>query len=190
MEPRVTSRETVFSGHWTVEKVRYDERQRDGAVRSLEREVVSRPDAATVLLHDPVRDTVLLTRQFRLPALLNGGRTGLIETCAGLVEEDPATCAAREAEEETGCVARDLVRLFELYSSPGGISERLTCFVAHYDPADRTGAGGGLAEEGENIEVLEMRFDDAYAMIASGEIVDMKTVVLLQWLKIAKLSAR
>ena len=154
------------------------------------REVVSRPDAATVLLYDPARDSVILTRQFRLPALVNGGRTGLIETCAGLIEEDPATCAAREAEEETGYRAKKLVRLFELYSSPGGLSERLTFFVADYDPADRVGGGGGLAHEGENIEVLELPFDEAYAMIARGEIVDMKTVVLLQWLKIGKLEGR
>ena len=190
MTPRITSRRIVFKGHWQVETVCYDETRRDGSVQSIVREVVSRPDAATVLLYDPARDSVILTRQFRLPALVNGGRTGLIETCAGLIEEDPATCAAREAEEETGYRAKKLVRLFELYSSPGGLSERLTFFVADYDPADRVGGGGGLAHEGENIEVLELPFDEAYAMIARGEIVDMKTVVLLQWLKIGKLEGR
>jgi nudix-type nucleoside diphosphatase (YffH/AdpP family) len=184
---RVLTRRVIHKGHWTLETVSLEQTRRDGSRQTIQREIFGRADAATVLLFDAARDTVILTRQLRVPALLNGGRQSLIETCAGLIEQDPESCAAREAFEETGYRPRNLRRLFDAYMSPGGVTERVYFFLADYTHDDRLEAGGGLAHEGEDIDVLELAFDDAYAMIASGEIADAKTIILLQRLKIEKL---
>ena len=126
---------------------------------------------------------MLLTRQFRLPIFLNGHPDGmLIEAAAGLVDGDDAeTAVRREAEEESGVRVGDIERLFELFMSPGSVTERVTFFTATYSHEHRVSSGGGLTDEGEDIEVLEFTLDQALAMIESGEIVDGKTVLLLQW---------
>lgn len=160
---------------------------RDGGVRQHRWEVYDHGDAAAVLLHDPARDTVVLTRQFRLPAHLGGPTGHLIEACAGLLDgDDPETCAAREAEEETGYRVTSIRRLYSAYVSPGSLTEKVHFFIAGYDPAARVSEGGGLAHEGEDIEVVEMGFAEALALIAAGGIVDAKTIVLLQHLALER----
>lgn len=173
----------TLSDHWyTLRKVTFDLRRRDGQWQTLSREAYDRGHGAALLLFDPHRRTVVLTRQFRLPVFLNGGNDGmLMEACAGLLDgDDPQTCIRREAEEETGYHVRQPRKVFEAYMSPGSVTEKLHFFVAEYQPADRIRAGGGLREEGEDIEVIEMSLDEALARIHTGAIQDGKTVMLLQ----------
>ncbi len=179
---RITNIEVLSDSWYTLRRVDFDHRI-DGRWTGQQREAYDRGNGATVLLVDWRRRTVLLTRQFRLPAYLNEHPDGmLIEAPAGLLDDDDAeTAIRREAEEETGCRVGVITPLFELYMSPGSVTERVAFFVAEYQPASRIGDGGGLADEGEDIEVVELGLDDAISRIASGEIVDGKTVLLLQW---------
>ncbi|PJI97652.1 nudix-type nucleoside diphosphatase (YffH/AdpP family) [Acidovorax sp. 69] len=173
----------VLSDHWyTLRKVTFELRRRDGQWQTLSREAYDRGNGAALLLFDPQRRTVVLTRQFRLPAFLNGSASGmLVEACAGLLDgDDPETCIRREAEEETGYRVRQPRKVFEAYMSPGSVTEKLHFFVAEYAPHDRIQSGGGLAHEGEDIEVIEMPLAQALAGIGSGAIQDGKTVMLLQ----------
>jgi nudix-type nucleoside diphosphatase (YffH/AdpP family) len=176
----------VLSDHWFVlRKATFDFRHRDGRVTREVREAYDRGNGVTILLHDPDARTVLLTRQFRLPIFLNGHPDGmLLETAAGLLDErseDPEDAIRREAEEESGVRVTAVRRLFELFMSPGSVTERVTFFAATYSHAQRVSSGGGNADEGEDIEVLEFALDDALAMVERGEIDDGKTVILLQW---------
>ncbi len=173
----------VLSDNWYVlRKVTCSLRRRDGQWQTMSREAYDRGNGAALLLFDPRRSTVVLTRQFRLPAFLNGCADGLlIETCAGLLDgDDPETCIRREAEEETGYRVRQPRKVFEAYMSPGSVTEKLHLFVAEYEPGDRIRSGGGLEGEGEDIEVIEMPLADALAGIANGTIQDGKTIMLLQ----------
>ena len=151
----------------------------------LSREILDAGDGAVILPYDTVRGTIILIRQFRGVAFLQEGRESIVEACAGKLEgADPATRIRKETEEETGIrLTGEPRRLFDGYSSPGSFTERLTYFVAPYEAADRVSAGGGLADEGEDIEVLETTLDAALAMVATGEINDSKTLVLLFWAK-------
>lgn len=161
-------------------------RNNDGIVEEHVRQVYDRGNGAAILPVDRSRGTVLLVRQFRMPVFVNprsaddsGGM--LIEACAGLLDEhDPETAIRKEAEEELGYRFRHVERLFDVYMSPGSVSEKLTLFTAEYSPADRISAGGGAAHEGEDIDVLELPLDDAIAMIESGAICDGKTIILLR----------
>jgi len=174
---------TVLSDNWYVlRKVTFSWRRGDGTWQKSEREAYDRGNGATILLYDKARRTVVLTRQFRMPAFLNGYREMLIETAAGLLDDaSPEARIRAEAQEETGYVLRDVEKVFELFMSPGSVTEKLHMFAAAYEPKDKTGAGGGKAEEGEDIDVLELSFDEAMAMVQDGRICDAKTVVLLQW---------
>ncbi|APW40201.1 GDP-mannose pyrophosphatase NudK [Rhodoferax koreense] len=177
----------VLSDDWYVlKKNTFDLRRRDGRWQRQSRETYDRGNGATILLYDRARRTVVLTRQFRFPAYVTGTPGGrLIETCAGLLDQDdPVTCIRREVEEETGFRIRDVRKVFEAYMSPGSVTERLFFFVGEYAAADRVSAGGGEAHEGEDIEVLELPLDQALAMVASGEICDGKTIMLLQYAKL------
>lgn len=179
----------VLSDDWYVlRKATFDLRRPDGTWTRTSREAYDRGNGATILLHDPSAGTVMLTRQFRLPAYVNGHRDGmLIETPGGLLDEEGAeTAIRREAEEETGVRVGPVTRVFELFMSPGSVTERVTFFAAAYSHADRVHAGGGVDHEAEDIEILEMPLDTALEMVDSGEISDGKTVILLQW---ARLSA-
>ena len=174
--------ETLSENHHPLRKYRFAYRRRDGTRQELQREVYGIGHGAAVLPLEPRRSTVLLTRQFRLPAYLNGHPDGmLVEAPAGLLDgEDPETAIRREAEEETGYRVEAVTRLGEFYMSPGSVTERLHFFAAPYSGVTRSSAGGGLAHEGEDIEVLELPFDEALDRIGR-DIVDAKTIMLLQW---------
>jgi GDP-mannose pyrophosphatase NudK len=172
----------VLSDNWYVlRKISYRMRKPDGAWVERVREAYDRGNGATILLYDLARRTVLLTRQFRLPTYVNGNATGmLIETCAGLLDADsPEDAIRRETREETGYDVRNVRKVFEAYMSPGSVTEILHFFVAEYAAADRVDAGGGIDDE--DIEVLEMSFDEALAAAADGRIRDAKTIMLLQY---------
>jgi nudix-type nucleoside diphosphatase (YffH/AdpP family) len=159
-----------------------EHRRRDGRLQVVSRETYDRGNGAALLLFNAARGTVILTRQFRFPAWVNGCADGmLVEACAGLLDgDDPAAAIQREAFEETGYAVRSPRRIFEAYMSPGSVTEKLHFFVAAYEDADRRHAGGGEAGEGEDIEVLELPLAQALAMIAGGQIQDGKTIMLLQ----------
>lgn len=155
--------------------------RRDGTRQTVRREVYDHGSAAAVLMYAPATASVILTRQFRLPPHLNGDPAWLIEAPAGLLDgEDPAIAARREAIEETGYEPQDLQFLFDAYMSPGSLTEKCACFLARYTPGQQLQAGGGLAHEGEDIEVFELGLDAAMAMIGNGAICDAKTILMLQ----------
>ena len=190
MQDRVRVREVrVLSDDWYVlRKTTFDYQRRDGAWQTLSRETYDRGNGAVVLPYDPSRGTVLLTRQFRYPAYVNGHPGPLVEAIAGLLDDrSPEDAIRREAEEEAGYRIARPRRVFEAFMSPGSVTERLVFFVAEYSAADRLAAGGGVAAEGEDIEVLEPTLDAALAMVASGEVADGKTIMLLQYAKLHRL---
>jgi nudix-type nucleoside diphosphatase (YffH/AdpP family) len=176
----------VLSDDWAVlKKVTFDYRRRDGSLERQVRQTYDRGNGAAILPYDPERGTVLLVRQFRLPAYVSGHVEPLIEACAGLLDkDDPEACIRREAEEELGYRLRDTEPVFHIFMSPGSVTERLMFFVARYSPEDRIGLGGGDAHEGEDIEVLEITLDEALGMIDQGKIIDGKTIMLLQHIKL------
>ncbi|PDT17535.1 ADP-ribose pyrophosphatase [Rhizobium sp. J15] len=175
--------EEILSNGWTrLSSYLLDYIDRKGATQRLKREVYHRTPAACILLYDPRRDRVVLVRQFRLPVHLNGDPAWTIEVPAGLLDDDhPEQAIRREAMEETGYRLREARFLFKSYTSPGAIAEVIHFFVSLIDTTDRVAEGGGLAEEHEDIEVLEIPLDEAARMIETGEIFDAKTIVLLQW---------
>jgi nudix-type nucleoside diphosphatase (YffH/AdpP family) len=183
--PDVKVREVeVLSDAWHVlRRTTLDYRGSDGEWTTMRRETYDRGNGAVVLPYDAARRTVLLTRQFRYPVYVNGHPDGmLIEAAAGLLDDqDPETAIRREAEEELGVTIGALEHVFDVYMSPGSVTERVHFYAAPYTPADRSGPGGGVAAEGEDIEILELPFDEALAMIADGRIADGKTIMLLQW---------
>ncbi|MCW3041745.1 MAG: hypothetical protein JWM31_3650 [Solirubrobacterales bacterium] len=173
----------VLSDNWYVlRKATFSFRHRDGSWSRQSREAYDRGNGAAILLQDPDAGTVLLTRQFRYPAYANGHPDGmLIEAPAGLLDDqDPEDAIRREAQEETGVRVGGLRHLFDAYMSPGSVTERVHFYAATYRREDRA-AGGGIAEEGEDIEVLELPLAEALAMVADGRIADGKTIMLLQW---------
>jgi len=174
--------ERLISDHYgTVKSTTFDWRRNDGEWQSMTRDVFDRGNAATILPYSLVRRTVVLVRQFRLPAYVNGYDDLLIEAAAGLLDDaSPEERIRAEAEEEIGYRLHHVHKVFEAFMSPGAVTEKIHFFVAEYEPAMRIGDGGGLAHEGEDIEVLELSFDEALDMIADGRIVDAKTIMLLQ----------
>jgi nudix-type nucleoside diphosphatase (YffH/AdpP family) len=172
----------ILSDNWYVlRKVTYKIRRRDGTWETQSREAYDRGNGATILLYDLARQTVILTRQFRLPTYVNGNASGmLIEACAGLLDRDNAEqCITRELREETGFDIQRVRKVMEVYMSPGSVTELLHFFVAEYSEAQRVNDGGGV--EQEDIEVMELHFNDALQRIASGAIRDAKTIMLLQY---------
>ncbi|MET3515715.1 nudix-type nucleoside diphosphatase (YffH/AdpP family) [Pseudacidovorax sp. 1753] len=172
---------TLLSDNWyTLKTTRFDWQRRDGRWQTQQRETYDRGNGAVLLAYDLARRTVLLVRQFRYPAFVNGHDGLLIEAAAGLLDDAAPEARIRaEAEEELGYRLGEVRKLFEAFMSPGSVTEKLHFFVAPYDAAMRIGDGGGLAEEGEDIEVLELPFDEALAMAADGRIADAKTILLL-----------
>jgi GDP-mannose pyrophosphatase NudK len=172
----------LSDNYFVLRNITYDLARKDGEVVRHKREVYDRGNGATILLYHPHKKTVVLVRQFRVATWVNGNADGrLIETCAGLLDDDePEACIRKEAVEETGYKLKDVRKVFELYMSPGGVTELVHFFIAEYDDSQRANAGGGV--EDEDIDVLEMPFTQALAMVKSGEIRDGKAVILLQYL--------
>jgi nudix-type nucleoside diphosphatase (YffH/AdpP family) len=184
--------ERLLSDDWyTLKKTTFDYRCRDGHWQRQSRETYDRGNGAVLLLFNVDRNTVVLTRQFRFPAYVNGCADGLlIEACAGLLDgEDPHTCIRREAQEETGFLVRAPRKILEAYMSPGSVTEKLHFFVAEYELQDRISKGGGDIAEGEDIEVIEISLPDALHLVATGAIQDGKTIMLLQHAALAGLAA-
>ena len=179
----------ILSDNWYVLKKITYEVFKNGEWKKQTREAYDRGNGAAILLYNKENKTVILTKQFRLPSFINGNKTGmLIEACAGLLDKDNAEdCIKRETEEETGYQVKDVHKIFEAYMSPGSVTEILYFFVAEYSSSMKVHEGGGIEHEQENIEVLELRFDDAMRMISSGEIKDAKTIMLLQYAKLNQL---
>lgn len=174
----------VLSDNWyTLRKITYEYRKKDGTLQTQSREAYDRGNGATILLYNPEQRTVILTRQFRLPTYINGNPDGmLIEACAGLLDKDNAEdCIRRETEEETGYEIRDVRKVFEAYMSPGSVTEILYFFIAAYSKQMKVHEGGGAEGEEENIEVLEHSIDQVKEMVNTGIIKDAKTIMLIQY---------
>src|SRR4051794_22903564 len=175
--------EVTSDGWHVLRRTTYDYRRRSGQWTTEHRETYDRGNGAVILPYDRARGTVLLTRQFRFPVYVNGHPDGwFIEAAAGLLDaDDPETAIRREAAEELGVRIGRLEHVLDAYMSPGSVTERLHFYAAPYTPADRIDEGGGLVEDGEDIEVLELPFSESLAMVADGRIADAKTIMLLQW---------
>ncbi|WP_413737653.1 GDP-mannose pyrophosphatase NudK [Sodalis sp. RH21] len=180
----------LLSDHWFIlRKFLFDLKRKDGGTVRQMREVYDRGNGATILLYNRVKNSVVLIRQFRMPTYVNGNPTGmLLETCAGLLDDNsPEECIRREAIEETGYAVGQVEKVFSAYMSPGGVTEIVHFFAAEYNESLRDNSGGGI--EDEDIEVLEIPFGEALAMVGDGRIRDGKTIMLLQhaqikgWLK-------
>jgi len=186
-EPTVRiENEELLSDNWYIlKKVQFALQLRNGDWQQQTREVYDRGNGATILLYNLTDRTVLLTRQFRIPAFMNGHSGYMIEAAAGLLDNaSPEERIRAEVEEETGYRIRDVRKIFDLFMSPGSVTERVHFFIGEYKPEEKVSDGGSLAHEGEDIEVLELGFEQALAMVASGEIMDGKTVLLLQYLQL------
>ena len=174
----------VLAAAWHVlRRTTFDYRHADGTWSREQRETYDRGNGATILLYDAGRGTVLLARQFRYPVYVNGHPDGmLIEAAAGLLDDDdPETAIRRETAEELGVAVGDVEHVFDVWMSPGSVTERLHFYAAPYSPSARTADGGGLADDGEDITVVELPFADALEMSYDGRIADAKTIMLLQW---------
>jgi len=191
MNNRVKILDTVvLSDNWYVlRKIIYEYQKKDGSSQVQTREAYDRGNGATILLYNKAKQTVILTRQFRMPTYVNGNSDGmLIETCAGLLDKDnPEDCIRKETEEETGYKVTDVRKVFEVYMSPGSVTEMLYFFIAEYADNMKVNEGGGIEHEEEHIEVLEIEFQRALDMIESGEIKDAKTIMLLHYLRLKQI---
>lgn len=180
---RVTDVRLLSDNWYRLHSTTFDYLGDDGTWSTQSRETYDRGNGATILLYDVARRTVILTRQFRYPVFVNGHPDGmLLETAAGLLDDDdPETAIRREAIEETGHEVGEVTHVFDVFMSPGSVTERLHFFAAPYSAETKAGDGGGLAEEGEQITVVELDIDEALDMIDDGRIADAKTIMLLQW---------
>ncbi|MRW91568.1 NUDIX domain-containing protein [Duganella sp. FT80W] len=179
---RIHKVETLSHDWFLLQKTTFDYRRSDGSWQRQTRETYDRGHGATILLYNRAQRTVVLVRQFRFPTYGNGHDGFLIEAAAGLLDQaSPEERIKAEVEEETGYRVGEVRKVFEAFMSPGSVTERLYFFVAEYDPASRPSQGGGIAEEGEDIEVLELPMEQALNMIATGDIADGKTIMLLQY---------
>ena len=184
---RVTGEQVLSRGRFALTRTDIEVVEDHGATRTLSHEVYRHGRAAAVLLYDPRRSVVTLVKQFRAGAFLSDGTLATIEACAGMLDGDsPEACVVREALEETGIAIVGPRHAFDAFMSPGGMTEKIACFVAAYDETSRRGAGGGVDED-EDIEVIEIPFVEALAMIGRGEIADAKTIALLYFAKAAGL---
>jgi nudix-type nucleoside diphosphatase (YffH/AdpP family) len=180
---RITGETLMAKGRFELTRTDIDVVEEDGVERTLSHEVYRHGKAAAVLLYDPTRSVVTLVKQFRAGAFLADGALATIEVCAGMLDGDtPDACVVREALEETGISIDAPRHAFDAYVSPGGMTERIACFVAPYGASDRSGGGGGVDDD-EHIEVIEVPFGEALAMIESGEVADAKTIALLYYAK-------
>lgn len=180
----------LLSDNWyKLEKYSYDYLRPDGQWERQAREVYDRGNGAAILLYNTEKCTVILTKQFRMPTYVNGNESGMmVEVCAGLLDDkDPIACIIKETEEETGFRLSKVKLVMEAYMSPGSVTEILYLFTGEYKDDMKVGEGGGSELETENIEVMEVSFDNALAMIRSGQIKDAKTIMLLQYAQLHNL---
>lgn len=178
----LVEKQTVWKRFVHMQTLVFDQKMPDGRVIRIDREVHDHGSAAAILLYDPARNMVVFVRQFRPAVFMNGEPAFLLEVPAGLLDDDNAEDAIRrEAMEESGYAVESVKYLFDMYASPGTLTEKVSLFVARIDLDVQAGSGGGLEDEGEDLEVLTYGLDEAFAMIASGEITDSKTIILLQW---------
>jgi nudix-type nucleoside diphosphatase (YffH/AdpP family) len=186
---KIESTEILSDNWYTLKKIKYSYRKKDGTILTQTREAYDRGNGAAILLYNSTEGTVILTRQFRLPTFINGNETGmLIEACAGLLDNDnPEDCIRRETEEETGYVVKNVKKIFEAYMSPGSVTEILYFFIAEYSSEMKINEGGGKEDEEENIEVLEINIAEAMQMVDDGRIKDAKTMMLLMYIKLNNL---
>jgi nudix-type nucleoside diphosphatase (YffH/AdpP family) len=179
---RVKDVKILSDARYLLKNVTFDYRRGNGEWQTQTREIYDRGNAATLLPYNLALRTVVLVRQFRLPAYLNGHDNLIIEAAAGMLDNaSPEKRIRAEVEEEAGYRLHHVKKVFEAFTTPGAVTEKLHFFVAEYDPSMRINDGGGLADEGEDIEVMELPIDSALAMIADGRIVDAKTIMLLQY---------
>jgi len=185
---KITKKEILSANWYKLYKYTFEITDKKGKVHTQMREAYDRGNGATILLYNPHEKTVILTRQFRLPTFVNGNPDGMmIEACAGLLDEDnPEDCIRRETEEETGYRLSHVKKIYEAYMSPGSVTEILYFFVGEYSKDQKVNEGGGVDDE-ENIDVMEIKFDKACEMVATGEIKDAKTIMLLQYAQLNKL---
>ena len=192
MTPRVkiVAKDILAQAWGSLTNYTIDYSRKDGTQQRFDREVYDHGSAAALLLHDPARDTVLLVRQFRLPPMLNGDNPEMLETCAGLLDgEAPEVAAAREALEETGHEPKTIRFVCDMYARPGSVTEKVSLFISTYDATTFRHDGGGLEDEGEEIELVELDFPEAMDMIRNGGIVDAKTIILLQHLALERMGS-
>ena len=181
---RIHQQETLSASRFPLKKISFTQRRRDGSEQEETREVYANADGAAVLLYNPAKRTVLLTRQFRIGARLAGHDGFMIEVPAGALDDtDPSARACAELYEETGFRGHGLRKVIAFFANPSSLTESVHCYLGEYGERDRQGDGGGKEEEGEDIEVLEMDVDEAFRQVKEGGIVDAKTVILLQFLQ-------
>lgn len=190
---RITEEKLLSDNWYVLKRFTFSYLGRNGQWTTQQREAYDRGNGATILLHNPTTETVILTRQFRLPTFVNGNHDGgpssgmLIEACAGLLDnDDPETAIRREMEEETGYRIESVEKVMEAYMSPGSVTEKLFFYLAEYTADTERLTGGGIDEE--EIEILELPMHRALTMIDSGEIMDGKTIMLLQYLQLRQLT--
>ncbi|MBZ0057202.1 NUDIX domain-containing protein [Leclercia adecarboxylata] len=187
-EVRILDSKILSDDWYTLKKYTFDLRRRNGEWQRQNREAYDRGNGATILLYNREKRTVILTRQFRFPVYINGHDGYLIESAAGLLDNmSPEKRIKAEAEEETGYQIDQVEKVFEAFMSPGSVTEKLYFYIAEYRPDDRTGAGGGIEAEGEDIEVLEWPIEQALQAIDDGIIVDGKTIMLLYHVALKKI---
>lgn len=188
---KINSTKTLSKNHYILEEIDFDYLNSKGNWQTQKRESYNRGNGACILLYNKEKKTVILTKQFRMPSYLNGNSNGmLIEVCAGLLDGDsPKKCIVKEVEEEVGYKIKNPKKVFELYSTPGAVTEKIYYFTASITENMKISSGGGLASENEDIEVLEIPFKKALKMIETGEICDAKTVLLIQYAKLNNLFA-
>ena len=183
-------KKVLLSDNWyTLNKVVFDYKMPNDQWVEQMRESYDRGNGATVLLYNTKKKTVILISQFRMPTYLNGNESGvMIEACAGLLDgDDPETCVIKEAEEESGFRINSVKKIFEAYMSPGAVTEIVHFYIGEYSESDRVSEGGGLADEQEDITVLEIQFQEALRLVSSGGIKDAKTIMLLQYMELSGL---
>ncbi|OBQ54151.1 GDP-mannose pyrophosphatase NudK [Tamlana sp. s12] len=190
-DPKIKNIESslLSDNYYILKKFSFDFLMSNGKWVNQMREVYDRGDGAGILLYNTLKKTVILTKQFRMPTYLNENSDGmLVEICAGMLDKDnPEACVIRETEEEVGYRLKEVKKVFEAYSSPGVMTEKMHFFIGEYTDDMKVSSGGGLEEEHEDIEVLEIPFSEAIKMLSQGEIHDTRTIVLLQYAQIHRL---
>ena len=187
---KIKDEKVLSDEHYVLKRIEFDIQKKNGEWETQKREVFNHGNAVTVLLYNKETRNLLFTRQFRIATYVNGNRDGmLVETPAGLLEdnESPEAAMLREIKEETGYAVSSVQKVFEAYTSAGVLTEKVYFFVAPYTNEQKVGKGGGLEEEGEEIDVIEMSLDKAVQMMESGEINDVKTILLIQYAQLKKL---